>query len=162
MLPNGDARQEPTLPAEADNALNGKASSQALETGAAPEVSSISLKRKAEEDDTESLTSAISKKPKVEITKDCYYDTLPQATPGTVSLFLKEDFRDHFCRCAKCYLDLRKHPQLLEEEESYEPPLSEDDEEGQASLGTGSLLDRGEAALNNVDRVRAIGKFLIR
>ena len=49
-------------------------------------------------------------------------------------------------------------PQLLEEEESYEPPVSESGEEGGQSAGTGSLLDRGEAALSNVDRVRAIGK----
>ena len=70
---------------------------------------------------------------------------------------MKEDFRDHFCRCAKCYPRLKRHPQLLEEEDSYEPPLSEDGENGRDSVGTGSLLDRGEAALNNVDRVRAIG-----
>lgn len=119
--------------------------------------SSGSLKRKAEDQDADSLVSTTSKKSKVESTKDCYYDSLSDITSESVSLFLKEDFRDHFCRCAKCYLDLRKHPQLLEEEESYEPPMSESDEAGGGSVGTGSLLDRGEAALNNVDRVRAIG-----
>ncbi len=47
----------------------------------------------------------------------------------------------------------------MEEEESYEPPISESgDEAGGQSVGTGSLLDRGEAALSNVDRVRAIGE----
>lgn len=48
----------------------------------------------------------------------------------------------------------------MEEEESYEPPVSESgDDVGGQSAGTGSLLERGEAALSNVDRVRAIGKF---
>lgn len=43
---------------------------------------------------------------------------------------------------------------------TYEPPLSESGENGGGdSVGTGSLLDRGEAALSNVDRVRAIGEI---
>ncbi|KAI4612101.1 hypothetical protein J4E80_007555 [Alternaria sp. BMP 0032] len=72
------------------------------------------------------------------------------------SLFLKPDFRDHLCRCDACYPHLKAHPQLLEEEDTYEPPVSEDGEEGGQSVGTGSILDRGEAAFNNMDRVRAI------
>ncbi|PLB53394.1 putative metaphase-anaphase transition protein [Aspergillus steynii IBT 23096] len=87
------------------------------------------------------------------------HDSLPSSTPsGTFSLFLKEDFRDHFCRCPECYPNLSHHPQLREEEETYEPPLSEigDDANGGGSTGTGSIYDRGEAALNNMDRVRAI------
>lgn len=88
------------------------------------------------------------------------HDTLPKTTPtGTFSLFLKEDFRDHLCRCLQCYPHLSTHRQLREEEEAYEPPLSEaSDEEhnGGGSTGTGSLLNRGEAAFSNMDRVRAI------
>lgn len=81
---------------------------------------------------------------------------------GSFSLFLKEDFRYHLCRCPVCYLVLRKYPQLLEEEAVYEPPVSEAGEEGGGgSVRTGSLLDRGEAALSNVDRVRAIGETLL-
>ena len=34
--------------------------------------------------------------------------------------------------------------------------MSEDGEAGAQSVGTGSILDRGEAAFNNMDRVRAI------
>ncbi|KAG9388752.1 Metaphase-anaphase transition protein [Pyrenophora tritici-repentis] len=46
-------------------------------------------------------------------------------------------------------------------EETYEPPVSasgddNNDAEGAQSVGTGSILDRGEAAFNNMDRVRAI------
>ncbi|KAL8948073.1 MAG: hypothetical protein Q9183_007722, partial [Haloplaca sp. 2 TL-2023] len=106
--------------------------------------SSTSLKRRAEDDiDEESQPPDQNKKPRLENTQNCYYDTLPKASNEPFSLFLKEDFRDHFCRCAKCFPDLCKHPQLLEEEESYEPPVSEDGgEDGRGSVGTGSLLDR--------------------
>ena len=81
------------------------------------------------------------------------------------TLFLKEDFRDHLCRCAQCFPLLAKHKQLLEEEDTYEPPLSEseggNDDDGNGSVAgrsvnSGSLLDRGEAALSSIDRVRAI------
>ncbi|KAI4274823.1 MAG: hypothetical protein L6R38_006037 [Xanthoria sp. 2 TBL-2021] len=118
------------------------------------------LKRRAD-DDEESHNLTRPKKTKIEANQNCYYESLPQPGDKTVSLFLKEDFRDHFCRCANCYPNLRKHPQLLEEEESYEPPLSEEEENGRGSVGTGSLLDRGEAALNNVDRVRAIEGVMV-
>lgn len=79
-----------------------------------------------------------------------------QAATTPFSLFLKPDFRDHLCHCAACFPLLKAHPQLLEEEETYEPPVSEDGDDGAQSVGTGSLLDRGEAAFNNMDRVRAI------
>lgn len=119
---------------------------------------STSLKRRAEEDgEEESEIPVQPKKIRLETNPHCYYERLPEARPESLSLFLKEGFRDHFCRCGNCYPNLREHPQLLEEEESYEPPLSEEDENVRGSVGTGSLLDRGEAALNNVDRVRAIG-----
>jgi len=72
------------------------------------------------------------------------------------SLFLEPEFRDHLCRCPDCFPLLKPHPQLLEEEDTYEPPVSESGEDGPQSVGTGSLLDRGEAAFNNMDRVRAI------
>lgn len=84
---------------------------------------------------------------------------LPPAPSGNTTLFLKEDFRDHLCRCPTCFPLLAKHPPLLEEEDSYEPPLSESDgavDDGRRSVNSGSILERGEAALNNMDRVRAI------
>lgn len=85
------------------------------------------------------------------------HESLPTTAPsGSFSLFLKEDFRDHLCHCPSCYPNLAHHPQLREEEETYEPPVSEDGEaNGGGSAGT-SLLDRGEAALSTMDRVRAI------
>jgi E3 ubiquitin-protein ligase UBR7 len=89
------------------------------------------------------------------------HQTLPAAPTRPFSLFLQEDFRDHFCRCADCFPRLAKHRQLLEAEEAYEPPVSESNHDENASVGgrsvnSGSLLDRGEAALSSMDRVRAI------
>ena len=88
-----------------------------------------------------------------------YHDYLLEHPTGSFSMFLKEGFRERFCRCPSCYPTLSKYPQLLEEEESYEPPISESGDGGGQSVGSGSLLDRGEAALSNVDRVRAIGMW---
>ncbi|KAJ5768207.1 hypothetical protein N7533_000790 [Penicillium manginii] len=86
----------------------------------------------------------------------------PSAPTTSFSLFLQQDFHDHICRCAECYPHLAPYPQLREEEDTYEPPLSDDGEaNAAASTGTGSLLERGEAALSNVDRVRAIEGAMI-
>lgn len=95
------------------------------------------------------------------------HDLLSPAPPGTFSLFLKEDFRDHICHCRACYPNLIPHPQLVEEEDIYEPPVSESGDSnaapgsGAQSHGTGSLLERGEAALSTVDRVRAIEGVMV-
>lgn len=91
------------------------------------------------------------------------HTSLPPTAPlTTFSLFLQSDFHDHLCHCAECYPNLAPFPQLREEEDTYEPPLSDDGEaNAAASTGTGSLLERGEAALSNVDRVRAIEGAMI-
>jgi len=107
-------------------------------------------------EDTTTLPIA-PKKP--ETPKHASLPPLPETALTTpFSLFLKPDFRDHLCYCDSCYPQLKAHPQLLEEEDTYEPPVSEDggEEGGAHSVGTGSILDRGEAAFNNMDRVRAI------
>ncbi|KAF2711744.1 hypothetical protein K504DRAFT_403061 [Pleomassaria siparia CBS 279.74] len=104
----------------------------------------------------ESSTLALT--PKKQDSTVCKLDTLLPAPESSTpfSLFLQPDFRDHLCHCASCFPLLKPHPQLLEEEETYEPPMSEEGNDGVASVGTGSILDRGEAAFNNMDRVRAI------
>jgi E3 ubiquitin-protein ligase UBR7 len=92
------------------------------------------------------------------------HESLPAAPTTSISLFLQDGFRDNFCRCAACFPRLSKHSQLQEEEEAYEPPMSESDGEHQddarsaagRSVHSGSLLERGEAALSSMDRVRAI------
>ncbi|KAL7784864.1 hypothetical protein V8C37DRAFT_395137 [Trichoderma ceciliae] len=88
----------------------------------------------------------------------CKLPNLPVAPKGRFSLFFKEDFREKLCHCADCYGKLNAHPQMLEEEEVYEPPLSDDgaSQHGGSTHGSGSLLDRGESALRNMDRVKAI------
>lgn len=145
--------------------------------------SSGSLKRKADGDVTKeqdtkrsktlppSETQAITSEQPNGTSARPKHELLPTAPDyPRLTLFLKEDFRDHLCRCPACFPQLARHPPLLEEEESYEPPLSTTsserrDEGGQnddtASVGgrsvnSGSLLERGEAALSGMDRVRAI------
>ena len=104
----------------------------------------------------------------------CKLTSLPPAPTGQFSLFVASEFRDRLCRCASCFPQLKPHPQLLEEEEAYEPPLSDgggsqngdnephnnnhNNSDAASSHGGsgGSLLERGESALRNVDRVRAI------
>ena len=156
---------EALMKAETDSTTSAKE----IKVDKQPELFTASKKRKAEDDGFESGSTSpkklknenddmIAGTPQAPI---CRTTTLPAAPTGLVSLVAcDEDFRSTFCRCRNCYPSLSKYPQLLEEEEIYEPPLSEDEEnaEGGGSVGTGSLLDRGEAALSNVDRVRAIGK----
>lgn len=107
---------------------------------------------------TENADAATKEEPASENkTKACKYETLPPAPQGTFSLFCTESFRDRLCRCTKCFPNLAPHAQLLEEEEIYEPPISEGgSENGGSTNGSGSLYERGESALRNVDRVRAI------
>lgn len=89
-------------------------------------------------------------------TVTCNLDALPRTPPGQFSLFVNSEFRGKFCRCPNCFPNLKPHPQLLEEEEAYEPPLSDGASDHGSTHGSGSLYDRGESALKNVDRVRAI------
>ncbi|KAF2671182.1 hypothetical protein BT63DRAFT_385665 [Microthyrium microscopicum] len=90
----------------------------------------------------------------------CTYPTMSPPTEP-LTLFLTADFRDHLCRCSTHYPLLAPHRQLLEEEDNYEPPLSSAGDEAPGSLGSRSLLERGEAALSNVDRVRAIEGVMV-
>ena len=114
----------------------------------------ILRKRSADEAELNESEPSETKKPKPDLP---YHNSLPAPPPASFSLFCKESFREHLCRCAECYPLLKQHPQLLEAEYSYEPPLSESGAENGESVGTGSLLERGEAVLSNIDRVRALG-----
>ena len=166
-----------------------KSSSDNAETTAEETTNDTTLppstesKKRTAEDDSEVPTS---KKTKVEPEGDVASETvtsdptstnptvndaplhtkLPPAPSGTFSLFLKEDFRTHICRCPSCFPNLKPHPQLLEEEEAYEPPVSEsDNQEAQngrgGSVGSGSTYERGEALLSNMDRVKAIEGVMV-
>ncbi|KAF5614251.1 metaphase-anaphase transition (Mlo2) [Fusarium subglutinans] len=146
-------------------------SSATTEPAPTNEPTQESRKRKAEDDAEESAEAKRVKseslpedaKPAKTPSTDtlpCKLKNLPPAPLGQFSLFMTEDFREAFCRCLSCYPNLNPHPQLLEEEEVYEPPLSDGGSQaggnGGGSHGSGSLLERGESALRNVDRVRAI------
>lgn len=104
--------------------------------------------------------SATSTAPATSTEPVCTYPTPPPSASFKASLFLTEDFRSLLCRCPKHFPMLSPLPFLLEEEETYEPPVSEGSEAGgdgtRGSEGSRSIYDRGEAALSAVDRVRAI------
>ena len=145
------------------------------------EPESVSRKRRRDEADGDDESGSAAKKAKVETPTDeserqaqsetqldpagtgCKIGHLPEPPEGLITILAPEEFRDKFCRCKQHYLQLREYPMLLEDEETYEPPLSEDGDapNGAGSVGTGSLLDRGEAALSNVDRVRAIEGVMV-
>jgi E3 ubiquitin-protein ligase UBR7 len=121
-------------------------------------------KRQKSEDPTTTLssipeTTTLPNAPQKEDLTSCKLNNLPP-TPSSLtpfSLFLKPDFREHLCHCPTHYPLLKPFPQLLEEEETYEPPVSEDGDNDQpGSVGTGSIYDKGEAAFSNMDRVQAI------
>ncbi|KAF1931518.1 uncharacterized protein M421DRAFT_417288 [Didymella exigua CBS 183.55] len=146
-----------------------KACDDHVETDASLPVPAPAKRKKSEDpngalssipEDTATVISTLAITPKKEDMAICKVASLPP--PSTIaltkpfSLFLKPAFRDHLCHCAEHFLVLKPHQQLLEEEDTYEPPISEDGEEGAQSVGTGSILNRGEAAFNNMDRVRAI------
>ena len=92
----------------------------------------------------------------------------PTPTLGPFTLFLTPTFRDALCHCPSCFSQLLPHPQLLDEESIYAPSVSDSNPSNPNSRSaspaasihstrTGnSLYSLGEAALNNVDRVRAI------
>lgn len=159
----------------------------------APPTHGISLKRKASDSDLDKPPSSPSKRikddpdvlPPTASTQASSqppprsgtttqpppkHDSLPPAPEGTFSLFLTSSFRDHICHCPQCYPRLIPHPQLVEEEDTYEPSLSDASSQansagipgsGTRSHGTASLLDRGEAALSTMDRVKAIEGVMV-
>ncbi|KAK4201436.1 putative zinc finger in N-recognin-domain-containing protein [Triangularia verruculosa] len=162
--------KEPTLRIE--NAAPVSAEEPATTITPTPTSLEVSKKRKASGDDDDDASSQTSKRVKNEseskesprersatpsIPPPCKLLSLPPVPPsGKFSLFCKPDFREKLCRCSSCFPLLIPHPQLLEEEETYEPPVSPEASENGSTLGSNSLYERGESALKNVDRVKAI------
>ena len=172
FLPALSYRPSETIKSESNGV---KANSpELLETSLTPsaqEMSMDSRKRKAspianEEDGTEikrqkSVSDALDQSQPSTTSSAPYHSTLPPREFGEISIFVKEDFREHFCRCPECFPRLAKHPQLLDEEENYEPPVSDSDNGAPGSVSGRSLLERGEVALSNMDRVRAIEGVMV-
>ncbi|KAK4657423.1 hypothetical protein QC762_212870 [Podospora pseudocomata] len=162
--------EEPTLKVE--EAASTKTEVPAATTTPAAANLDVPQKRKALDDDEDEAGSQTSKRVKNEdeskesprersatpsAPPPCKLLSLPPVPPaGKFSLFCKPDFREKLCRCSSCFPLLVPHPQLLEEEETYEPPVSPEASENGSTLGSNSLYERGESALKNVDRVRAI------
>jgi len=167
FLKQGGAVDAPSAPITTDSELASKkrkASDEdddmASQTSKRPR-SEVGAGQTPPEEAAEALDDLpIAEEPKptsADVASICKLPNLPAAPEGQFSLFFTENFRDQFCRCATCFPRLKPHPQLLEEEETYEPPVSDDGaSEHGSTLGSGSLLERGESALRNVDRVRAI------
>ncbi|KAK7516094.1 uncharacterized protein IWZ02DRAFT_506570 [Phyllosticta citriasiana] len=177
---------KPSSPNTTCGADDAKADSSSTVRTAPAEVvpEQDSKKRKADDEDDASSDSAKrqrqSQEPGVESGENgsrpvsestCYYNKLPPAPTGQLSLFMTAGFRERLCHCRTCFPLLAPHAYLLEEEDVYEPPLSSassaagDDANaaarGGGSVGSRSLLDKGEAALSNVDRVRAIEGVMV-
>jgi E3 ubiquitin-protein ligase UBR7 len=157
-------------------ASGGAKADAVIPTKSSSDLSLASRKRKASEGPVGELSEPAAKRnrgsddglhheaggPKGGPVTGCRYDILPEAPSGSFSLFMKENFHEHLCDCPKHYPLLSPHTQLLQEEDIYEPPLSsEGHDDGNGSVGSRSLLDRGEAALSNVDRVRAIEGVMV-
>ncbi|KAI0857075.1 putative zinc finger in N-recognin-domain-containing protein [Xylaria cubensis] len=131
---------------ESNKRIKSNPSAEVEDNMSAP-LASNDVPTKVEGEETKDITQ--SKTP------ECKLTLLPPAPIGVFSIPLRADFRDHLCHCPSCFPNLKPHPQLLEQEEDYEPPLSEASGDG-STHGSGSLYERGESALKNVDRVRAI------
>ena len=164
-LSNGSAAElVPTAPAEASTEV--ETATVAIRTTTTIKTESIETEaieitttKKLETTTTSTTTDSPTTETTAPATKKCKLLALPpppDPARGPFSLFFTEDFRDSLCHCPSCFPLLTPHPQLLEEEENYEPPVSEDGNNDTRSEGGSSLLERGESALRNVDRVRAI------
>lgn len=105
-----------------------------------------------------------SKRAKVEdvpedSSEPCKWASLPPSPSIPFALFLKENFRDHLCRCITCEITrLRTLPMISHEEETYEP--DEDNSDTGTSLvvqtNIDSLLDAGTKALSSLPRTQAL------
>ena len=108
---------------------------------------------------TTAITSTSTQTPQQH--KHTLLPTPPSPTLGPFTIFLTPNFRDALCHCPTCFPHLIPHPQLLDEESIYAPSVSDSnpsDPNSPAPSGSvhSTLYSRGEAALNTVDRVRAI------
>jgi len=118
-------------------------------------------------DNSSNATASAIGVPSTTIQTKHKHDNLPPAPSGSFSILAKEDFRDHLCHCPQCFPNLIPHPQLQEPEDEYEPSISDSAQSqvgggsGTRSAGTASLLDRGEAALSTMDRVKAIEGVMV-
>lgn len=130
---------------------------EATDSSTSANTNGNNKKRKASELEVET-TNGPDKRLRSSADAICKLDRLIAPPAGRFSLFFEPDFRAELCQCAECTPRLEAFPQLREEEEIYEPPISDagSEQDGASTHGSGSLYERGESVLKNVDRVRAI------
>ncbi|KAF2687767.1 hypothetical protein K458DRAFT_360453 [Lentithecium fluviatile CBS 122367] len=152
--PNGDHKKRKTSDDDDDSATSASAMAPPKRQKSVDPATALS----AIPEDPFTITLPISPKKPSDDSKTCKLPSIPAlsgpALTRPFSLFLKEGFYEHLCHCASCFSLLKPYPQLLGEEEVYEPPLSRASSLG--SIGTGSILERGEAAFSNMNRVQAL------
>ena len=117
-------------------------------------------------DEPENTAATSTGVPSTTIQAHHKHDDLPPAPTGVLSILAEENFRDKFCHCPHCFPNLIPHPQLQDEEDEYEPSISDSEQSlaggsGTRSVGTGSILEHGEAALSTMDRVKAIEGVMV-
>ncbi|KAJ4302371.1 hypothetical protein N0V88_002515 [Collariella sp. IMI 366227] len=159
-LKREDATQEST-PAAAPVTSNGESNSESKKRKAEDDETDSQTSKRPKNDDTESTTTPAeptNTTTTTTTTTTCKLFTLPH--PHRTIFPLPHPHLPHLPLPLPLLLPApHAPPQLLEEEETYEPPLSTSggsEHNGSTNSG-GSLYDRGESALrNNVDRVRAI------
>ena len=86
-----------------------------------------------------------------------------QRSDDRVDVFLTEDFRERVCRCDACRKRWEALPFVVEEEESYDPPMDPeaeaDADETASGTSTASTYDRALAALGQLPRDRMINSL---
>ncbi|KAJ4463293.1 hypothetical protein C8J55DRAFT_494453, partial [Lentinula edodes] len=101
---------------------------------------------------SESSTRAAGQKRALSPTAIIFVDLASMTDPSfalsTGDIFLSESFRERWCQCPSCLLELEAHPYLSKEEETYEPP-----EDPDSAL---TLEELGMRALSRLPRERAI------
>ncbi|KKA29504.1 hypothetical protein TD95_001580 [Thielaviopsis punctulata] len=162
---NDEATNEATPGVEAGESKKRKADFLAPDDGAKGEADSKRAKTASAEPEVKpdaqqpepTPTPADLEPAQPQATNSCRIASIsPSSAP--FSLFCREDFREHLCTCASCATLTLPFPQLLAEESLYQPSISTASHaaDGQSTAGSGSLYERGESALKNMDRVRAI------
>jgi E3 ubiquitin-protein ligase UBR7 len=116
--------EKPALTTETTEQQITPSTSESVAAMSAPEEFSPSSLKRSLSVETEPLPSP--KRTKLEESEPeiepCKWISLPPTPPGPFAMFLKDEFRDHLCRCLTCEtIRLRTLPMISHEEETHEP-----------------------------------------
>jgi len=135
-------------------------STATTQPSSAPDSSANGVKRSlSTEPDSEQASKRVKVEDVPEPPEPCNWAALPPTPSPPFAMFLKENFRDHLCRCITCEMTrLRTLPMISREEETYEPEEDNSDT-GNALVNQSnvdSLLDAGTKALSSLPRTQAL------